>query len=177
MQRRKRLSGCNPEEFQTLSNPQKISCIILRNLFGLYHQSCATDTLLLRKKIYPRQFSLNLKQRIIFMFLSISFTDFRSCMHHTYLDLNLYKFVCRHKSHPVPELYKLFQTSFPPQGFNRYRRLSKPWRKLILKFALSSDGPEPGISPTYSGFRNGFSVLADWDGGLPLIFRRVEGVR
>ena len=84
MQRRKRLSGCNPEEFQTLSNPQKISCIILRNLFGLDHQSCATDTLLLRKKIYPRQFSLNLKQRIIFMFLSISFTDFRSCMHHTY---------------------------------------------------------------------------------------------
>ena len=85
MQRRKRLSGCNPEVFQTLSNHQKISCIILRNLFGLYHQSCATDTLLLRKKIYPRQFSLNLKQRIIFMFLSISFTDFRSCMHHTYI--------------------------------------------------------------------------------------------
>ena len=46
-----------------------------------------------------------------------------------------------------------------------------------LEAVLSSDGPEPGISPTYSGFRNGFSVLADWDGGLPLIFRRVEGVR
>ena len=36
MWRRKRLSGCNPEECQTLSNLQKISCIILRNLFGLY---------------------------------------------------------------------------------------------------------------------------------------------
>ena len=34
------------------SNLQKITCLILRNLFGLYlfsHQSCATGTLLLRK--------------------------------------------------------------------------------------------------------------------------------
>ena len=34
------------------SNLQKITCIILRNLFGLNlfsHQSCATGTLLLRK--------------------------------------------------------------------------------------------------------------------------------
>ncbi len=34
------------------SNLQKITCIILRNLFGLdlfSHQSCATGTLLLRK--------------------------------------------------------------------------------------------------------------------------------
>ena len=55
------------------SNIQKITCIILRNLFGLdffSHQSCATGTLLLQKKIYPRKSSLNLKQLIIFMFLS-----------------------------------------------------------------------------------------------------------
>ena len=35
-----------------LSNLQIITCLILRNLFGLYlfsHQSCATGTLLLRK--------------------------------------------------------------------------------------------------------------------------------
>ena len=51
------------------SNLQKITCIILRNLFGLYlsHQSCATGTLLLRKKIYPRKYSLNLRQLIFFM--------------------------------------------------------------------------------------------------------------
>ena len=56
-----------------LSNIQKITCIILRNLFGLdlfSHQSCATGTLLLQKKIYPRKSSLNLKQLIFFMFLS-----------------------------------------------------------------------------------------------------------
>ena len=56
-----------------LSNIQKITCIILRNLFGIYlfsHQSCATGTLLLQKKIYPRKSSLNLKQLIFFMFLS-----------------------------------------------------------------------------------------------------------
>ena len=44
---------------------KKITCIILRNLFGLdlfSHQSCATGTLLLQKKIYPRKSSLNLKQ-------------------------------------------------------------------------------------------------------------------
>ncbi len=38
--------------YNFLSNLQKITCIILRNLFGLYlfsHQSCATGTLLLRK--------------------------------------------------------------------------------------------------------------------------------
>ena len=55
-----------------LSNIQKITCIILRNLFGLdlfSHQSCATGTLLLQKKIYPRKSSLNLKQLIFFMFL------------------------------------------------------------------------------------------------------------
>lgn len=37
---------------ELFSNLQKITCIILRNLFGLYlfsHQSCATGTLLLRK--------------------------------------------------------------------------------------------------------------------------------
>ena len=52
-----------------LSNIQKITCIILRNLFGLdlfSHQSCATGTLLLQKKIYPRKSSLNLKQLIFF---------------------------------------------------------------------------------------------------------------
>ena len=46
---------------------KKITCIILRNLFGLdlfSHQSCATGTLLLQKKIYPRKSSLNLKQLI-----------------------------------------------------------------------------------------------------------------
>ena len=56
------------------SNLQKITCIILRNLFGLdlfSHQSCATGTLLLQKKIYPRKSSLNLKQLIFFMFLSV----------------------------------------------------------------------------------------------------------
>ena len=55
-----------------LSNLQKISCIILRNLSGLslfFHQSCATGTLLLRKKNYPRRYSLNQRQLIIFMFL------------------------------------------------------------------------------------------------------------
>ena len=59
------------------SNIQKITCIILRNLFGLdffSHQSCATGTLLLQKKIYPRKSSLNLKQLIIFMFLNIQIT-------------------------------------------------------------------------------------------------------
>ena len=56
-----------------MSNLQKITCIILRNLFGLdlfSHQSCATGTLLLRKKIYPRKYSLNLRQLIFFMLLS-----------------------------------------------------------------------------------------------------------
>ena len=51
----------------TLSNIQKITCIILRNLFGLdlfSHQSCTSSTLLLQKKIYPRKSSLNLKQLI-----------------------------------------------------------------------------------------------------------------
>ena len=61
------------DRFQVVfSNLQKITCIILRNLFGLdlfSHQSCATGTLLLQKKIYPRKYSLNLKQLIIFMFL------------------------------------------------------------------------------------------------------------
>ena len=58
-----------------LSNIQKITCIILRNLFGLdlfSHQSCATGTLLLQKKIYPRKSSLNLKQLIFFMFLIVA---------------------------------------------------------------------------------------------------------
>ena len=42
-----------------LSNLQKITCLILRNLFGLYlfsHQSCATGTLLLQKEIYLRKY-------------------------------------------------------------------------------------------------------------------------
>ena len=53
--------------FLLLINLQKATCIILRNLFGLYlfsHQSCATGTLLLRKQIYPRKSSLNLRQLI-----------------------------------------------------------------------------------------------------------------
>ena len=58
-----------------LSNLQeKITCIILRNLFGLYlfsNQSCATGTLHLRKHIYPRKSSLNLRQLISFMLLNI----------------------------------------------------------------------------------------------------------
>ena len=61
-----------------LSNIQKITCIILRNLFGLdffSHQSYATGTLLLQKKIYPRKSSLNLKQLIIFMFLNKVYFD------------------------------------------------------------------------------------------------------
>ena len=36
---------------------------------SISHQSCVTGTLLLRKKIYPRKYSLNLRQLIIFMFL------------------------------------------------------------------------------------------------------------
>ena len=56
----------------SISNLQKITRIILRNLFGLYlfsYQSCATGTLLLRKQIYPQKSSLNLRQLIIFMLL------------------------------------------------------------------------------------------------------------
>ena len=58
--------------FPLLSNLQKVTCIILRNLFGLYlfsHQSCATGTLFLRKQIYPRKSSLNLRQLTILMLL------------------------------------------------------------------------------------------------------------
>ena len=54
------------------SNLPKITCLILRNLFGLYlfsHQSCATGTLLLRKKIYPRKSSPNLRQVIFSRYL------------------------------------------------------------------------------------------------------------
>ena len=60
-------------KYVQVSNLQKITCIILRNLFGLYlsHQSCATGTLLLRKKIYPRKYSLNLRQLIFFFMLLI----------------------------------------------------------------------------------------------------------
>ena len=36
---------------------------------SISHQSCVTGTLLLRKKNYPRRYSLNLRQLIIFMFL------------------------------------------------------------------------------------------------------------
>ncbi len=57
---------------EPFSNLQKITCIILRNLFGLdlfSHQSCATGTLLLQKKIYPRKSSPNLKQVIFFTLL------------------------------------------------------------------------------------------------------------
>ena len=60
-------------KYVQVSNLQKITCIILRNLFGLdlfSHQSCATGTLLLRKKIYPRKYSLNLRQLIFFMLLN-----------------------------------------------------------------------------------------------------------
>ena len=38
---------------------------------SLSHQSCATGTLLLRKKIYPRKYSLNLRQLIFFFMLLI----------------------------------------------------------------------------------------------------------
>ena len=64
---------------KVLSNIQKITCIILRNLFGLYlfsHQSCATGTLLLRKQIYPRKYSLNLRQLNFFMLLRSCFELF-----------------------------------------------------------------------------------------------------
>ena len=40
------------DDVDIFSNLQKITCLILRNLFGLYlfsHQSCATGTLLLQK--------------------------------------------------------------------------------------------------------------------------------
>ena len=58
-------------KYVQVSNLQKITCIILRNLFGLYlFQSCATGTLLLRKKIHPRKYSLNLRQLIFFMLLN-----------------------------------------------------------------------------------------------------------
>ena len=55
-----------------LSNFQKITCIILVNLFGLYsfsHQLCATGTLLFRKEIYPRKYNANLTQLIFFKLL------------------------------------------------------------------------------------------------------------
>ena len=61
----------NCTEFEAVSTYvtlKKITCIILRNLFGLYlfsHQSCATGTLLLRKQIYPRKSSLNLRQLLL----------------------------------------------------------------------------------------------------------------
>ena len=47
-----KLIECVNRQIATFSNLQKITCLILRNLFGLYlfsHQSCATGTLLLRK--------------------------------------------------------------------------------------------------------------------------------
>ena len=64
---------------EPFSNLQKITCLILRNLFGLYlfsHQSCATGTLLLRKQIYPRKYSLNLRQLNFFMLLRSCFELF-----------------------------------------------------------------------------------------------------
>ena len=63
-----------PFRIHGFSNLQKITCIILRNLFGLYlfsHQSCATGTLLLRKQIYPRKSSPNLRQVIFFTLLNV----------------------------------------------------------------------------------------------------------
>ena len=65
----KEVFSCTDSCTHLLSNIQKITCITLRNLFGLdlfSHQSCATGTLLLQKKIYPRKSSLNLKQLIFF---------------------------------------------------------------------------------------------------------------
>ena len=50
----------------------------LSALFGLAifsHQSCATGTLLLQKDIYPRKYSLNLRQLNFFMLLNISNPD------------------------------------------------------------------------------------------------------
>ena len=59
---------------EMLCNLQEITCLILRNLFGLYlfsHQSCATGTLHLRKHIYPRKSSLNLRQLIFLCYLGM----------------------------------------------------------------------------------------------------------
>ena len=58
-----------------LNNLQKITCIILRNLFGLNlfsHQSCATGTHLLQK----RKYSLNPRLLIFFMLLRSCFDLF-----------------------------------------------------------------------------------------------------
>ena len=49
----KAIFNTKSQQLSLLSNIQKITCIILRNLFGLdlfSHQSCATGTLLLQKK-------------------------------------------------------------------------------------------------------------------------------
>ena len=64
---------CGSLSSQLLSNRQKISCIILGNLFGQYsffHQSCATSTLLLQKEIYPQKSLPNLRQLIFCRLLS-----------------------------------------------------------------------------------------------------------
>ena len=53
---------------------KKITCLILRNLFGLYlfsHQSCVTGTLLLRKHIYPLKSSPHLRLVIFSRYLVI----------------------------------------------------------------------------------------------------------
>ena len=55
-----------------LSNIQKNNQHHLRESFRsiyLFHQSCATGTLHLRKQIYPRKYSPNLKQVIFFTLL------------------------------------------------------------------------------------------------------------
>ena len=80
-----------------LSNIQKITCIILRNLFGLdlfSHQSCATGTLLLQKKIYPRKSSLNLKQLIFFMLLKGVTTENISVFYNPYMFLFVFYIYC-----------------------------------------------------------------------------------
>ena len=52
---------------------KKNNLVIFDCLFGLAifsHQSCVTGTLLFQKDIYPRKYSLNLRQLIFFMLLS-----------------------------------------------------------------------------------------------------------
>ena len=64
---------CGSLSSQLLSNIQKITCITLGSLFGLYpffHQSCATGTLLLQKGIYPQKSLPNLRQLIFCRLLS-----------------------------------------------------------------------------------------------------------
>ena len=58
-------------KYVQVSNLQKITCIILRNLFGLYLISHVPPAhSFFEKKIYPRKYSLNLRQLIFFMLLN-----------------------------------------------------------------------------------------------------------